>query len=116
MMEWIEYMTSDSISPMANLRRENGRDEPWKVTYLGIGNENWGCGGHMRAEYYADVYRQFQTFAKNYGSNRLFKIACGASASDYHWTDTPDAHGGLPNARSVAALLHPAHRRLVKKG
>jgi alpha-L-arabinofuranosidase len=88
MMEWIEYMTSDSISPMANLRRENGRDEPWKVTYLGIGNENWGCGGHMRAEYYADVYRQFQTFAKNYGSNRLFKIACGASASDYHWTDT----------------------------
>lgn len=88
MMEWIEYMTSDAISPMANLRRQNGREEPWKVTYLGIGNENWGCGGNMRAEYYADVYRHFKTFAKNYGDNRLFKIACGASGDDYDWTET----------------------------
>lgn len=88
MMEWIEYMTSDAVSPMANLRRENGREEPWRVTYLGIGNENWGCGGSMRAEYYADVYRHFQTYAKNYGDNKLFKIACGASVSDYEWTDT----------------------------
>ncbi len=87
-MEWVEYMTSGAFSPMANLRRENGREDPWKVTYLGIGNENWGCGGNMRPEYYADVFRHFQTFTKSYGDNKVFKIACGASGDDYHWTDT----------------------------
>ena len=43
--KWVEYMTSDGDSPMANLRRKNGRDKAWKVKYLGVGNESWGCGG-----------------------------------------------------------------------
>src|SRR5450432_1268059 len=60
--EWIEYMTSDSNSALANLRRQNGRDKPWKVPYIAVGNENWGCGGNMRPEYYADVYRRYSTF------------------------------------------------------
>ena len=51
--EWIEYMTSSTNSPMTELRKENGKEAPWKVKYLGIGNENWGCGGNMRPEYYA---------------------------------------------------------------
>ena len=87
MMEWVEYMTSDASSPMANWRRENGQDAPWQVTYLGVGNESWGCGGSMRPEYYADLYRRYQTFCKNYPGNKLYKIACGASGSDYHWTE-----------------------------
>ena len=41
---------------MANLRRKNGRDKAWKLKYLGVGNESWGCGGSMRPEYYADLY------------------------------------------------------------
>ena len=45
--EWIEYITFDGVSPMADLRRKNGREKPWKLKYLGIGNENWGCGGSM---------------------------------------------------------------------
>jgi len=88
MMEWVEYMTSDATSPMANLRRENGQDEPWKVKYLGVGNESWGCGGSMRAEYYADLFRRYQTFCKNYPGNKLYKIACGANSFDFEWTDT----------------------------
>jgi alpha-N-arabinofuranosidase len=87
MMQWIEYLTSNGDTPMANLRRQNGRDQPWKVRYFGIGNESWGCGGAMRPEYYADVYRQFQEFAKNHGDNRIYKIACGASDSNYRWTE-----------------------------
>ncbi len=87
MSEWIEYMTSDAISPMTDLRKENGRTEPWHLKYFGIGNENWGCGGNMTPEYYANLYRHYQTYCRNYGSNRLFKVACGPSGDDYHWTE-----------------------------
>ena len=87
MSEWVEYMTFDGESPMANWRKENGRTEPWRLKYFGIGNESWGCGGNMRPEYYADLYRRYQTFARNYGDNRLYKIAGGANIDDYRWTE-----------------------------
>jgi len=87
MSEWIEYMTSDNVSPMTDLRKKNGREEPWHLKYLGIGNENWGCGGFMTPEYYANQYRQFQQFCKNYGDNKLFKVACGPNGGDTAWTD-----------------------------
>jgi len=87
MRDWIEYMTSDGDSDMANLRRENGRDEPWKVPYFGIGNENWGCGGNMTPEYYADVYKNFQTYVHSYSGNKIVKVACGPGGGDTRWTD-----------------------------
>ena len=55
MAKWVEYMTSEQGSPMAKLRKENGREKPWKVKFFGVGNESWGCGGSMRPEYYADL-------------------------------------------------------------
>ena len=93
-MEWIEYMTSDASSPVANLRRKNGRDKPWKVHFIAVGNESWGCGGNMRPEFYADNYRRYNSFLKNYGSNRLVRIACGASEDDYNWTETVMKNAG----------------------
>ena len=87
MSEWVEYLTFDGVSPMAELRKQNGQEKAWKVKYWGVGNENWGCGGNMRPEFYADLYRQFQTYVRNYGDNRIHKIACGANGFDYHWTD-----------------------------
>lgn len=86
MSQWVEYITFGGKSPMADLRRRNGRSEPWKLKYFGIGNENWGCGGRMRAEYYADLYRRYALYARDYGDNRLFRIACGPRNDDYHWT------------------------------
>lgn len=88
MAEWVEYLTSDSDSPMTRLRKENGREEPWKVKYWAIGNENWGCGGNMTAEFYSDVMRQFSTYLNNYGDNRLYRVACGPSDYNYAWTET----------------------------
>ncbi len=88
MSKWVEYITFDGKSPMADLRRQNGREQPWKVKFWGVGNENWGCGGNMTAEFYADQYRRYATYARNYGSNRLYKIAGGPSSNDYHWTQT----------------------------
>lgn len=88
MSEWVEYMTFDGVSPMAELRGKNGSAKPWKLKYFGVGNENWGCGGNMRPEYYADLYRNYQTYVRNYGGNKIYKIACGANSDDYAWTDT----------------------------
>lgn len=87
MQQWVEYMTFDGESPMADRRRENGRSDPWKLRYFGVGNENWGCGGNMRPDYYADEYRRYATYVRNYGGNRIYKIACGANAADYNWTE-----------------------------
>src|SRR6478672_939193 len=87
MMEWMEYMTSDADTELANLRRRNGRDKPWRVPYVGVGNESWGCGGNMRPDYYADEYRRFSTFIKNYSGNRVTKIASGSNGEDYNWTE-----------------------------
>jgi alpha-N-arabinofuranosidase len=86
MMEWVEYMTSDADSPLANLRRKNGRDQPWKVPYFAVGNESWGCGGNMRPEYYADEFRRYNTFVKDYPGNRIFRVAGGSSGDDLNWT------------------------------
>ncbi|WP_438481354.1 alpha-N-arabinofuranosidase [Oleiharenicola lentus] len=95
MMEWIDYLTSDAQTPMANMRRAHGREKAWKVKYLGIGNESWGCGGNMRPEFYADVYRQFNTFAKNFNpDNRLYRIACGSSGEDLNWTEVMMKNAG----------------------
>jgi alpha-N-arabinofuranosidase len=87
MMEWIEYMTSDSDSTLANLRRQNGREKPWRVPYFAVGNESWGCGGEMRPEYYADEYRRYATFIKNYSGNHVRKLAVGPHDDYYNWTD-----------------------------
>ncbi len=84
--KWVEYMTSDGDTPMAKLRRQNGRDKAWKVKFLGVGNESWGCGGNMRPEYYADLFRRYSVYCRNYDGNNLYKIASGASDYDYNWT------------------------------
>ena len=84
--KWVEYMTSEEGTPMAKLRKENGREKPWKVKFLGVGNESWGCGGNMRPEYYSDLYRRYAIYCRNYDGNKLYKIASGASDYDYDWT------------------------------
>ena len=88
MNEWVEYMTFDGISPMANWRRENGHEAAWKLDFFGIGNEPWGCGGNMTAEYYANEYRRYQTYVRQYRNDaKVKKIAAGANGGDYHWTE-----------------------------
>ena len=87
MSKWVEYIAFDGESPMSNLRKQNGREKPWKVKFWGVGNENWGCGGNMTPEYYSDQYRRYATYCRNYGDNRLYKIACGSNGSDFNWTD-----------------------------
>ncbi len=87
MSEWVEYMTFEGVSPMADQRKKNGHEEPWKVDYFGVGNENWGCGGNMTPEYYANLYRRYQTYVRQYRKDvQIKKIAGGPNAGDENWT------------------------------
>jgi alpha-N-arabinofuranosidase len=88
MADWWEYMNHPGPSPMADLRAEHGRAEPWGVRFWGVGNESWGCGGNMDAAYYADLYKRFATYLHPYGGVRPFRIAAGPAGDDYAWTET----------------------------
>lgn len=88
MSKWIEYLNFNGESPMTKQRKENGREEPWKVSFWGVGNETWGCGGNMTPDFYSDQYKRFASFAKNYPGAPLKKIVSGASDADYNWTET----------------------------
>lgn len=87
MADWVDYLTSDAVSPMTDLRRKNGREKPWKVKFWGVGNESWGCGGLMSSEYYSSELRRYSQFLKNYGNNELYKIAVGPYGDNVEWTD-----------------------------
>ena len=88
MSEWVEYITFDGVSPMADLRKANGHAEPWKIDYFGVGNENWGCGGNMTPEYYGNLYRRYQTYVRHYDNAApIRKVCCGPNSADYFWTE-----------------------------
>ena len=101
--DWIEYCNMGGVTPMADLRRKNGQEEPWNVKFWGIGNENWGCGGNMSPDFYASVARQFSTFMRNYDNEHpIYKIACGANADDFEWVRVvADKIGNMADALSL---------------
>ena len=86
MQEWVEYMTWSEGS-LAEERAKNGRKQPWTVPFFGLGNELWGCGGSMRAEYAADVTRRYATFVKSPAGVKIMKMASGPSDANYNWTE-----------------------------
>jgi alpha-N-arabinofuranosidase len=85
--DWMEYMTSDTVSTLANERRKNGRDKPWDVHFFGIGNETWGCGGNMRPEFYADLFRQYATYVKAPRGKRPKIVASGGHDDGTRWVE-----------------------------
>jgi alpha-N-arabinofuranosidase len=99
--QWLEYMTSDSQSSLANERRKNGRAKPWKVPFIGIGNETWGCGGNMRPGYAADINRRYATFANTPREMGSLKIASGSHDDNYDFAETMMRDGGRFDGLSV---------------
>jgi alpha-N-arabinofuranosidase len=87
MADWVEYITSPSKSTLADERRKNGREQPWKLDYIGIGNEPWGCGGDMNAQYYADVYQRYAQYVKTPKDHSPIEVASGAYGAQYDWTE-----------------------------
>lgn len=113
--DWVQYVNFAGESPMSNLRKQNGREKPWNVKFWGVGNEAWGCGGNMRPEYYADIYRKYATFLTGWSESNIFRIASGANSSDYNWTEV--LMKNIPrNMVSGVALHHYSVIQWNRKG
>ncbi len=87
MRDWVEYLNFAGPSTLTQIRANNGHPDPFKVSFWGVGNESWGCGGEMTPEFYSNMYRQYQAYARNYSGNDLKKIACGPNGGDYNWME-----------------------------
>ena len=88
MAEWLQYMTSNKPTALTAERARNGHPDPWKIAYFAVGNEAWGCGGNMRADYYVDQFRQVTTFLKAPQGARPTIVASGGHDDDTSWTQT----------------------------
>jgi alpha-N-arabinofuranosidase len=98
--EWLEYMTSDLPTALARERAANGRTQPYKVKFLGIGNETWECGGKLSPETYVAELNRYLTFVKNLnpaqsgtlprfmrGPDPMLRIAVGPPDTDTEYTE-----------------------------
>jgi len=87
MKRWLEYLTYPDSTKLAKMRAKDGHPKPYHINFWGVGNESWGCGGHMSPQYYSDLYRRYSTFLHDYSGNHQLKlIASGTHDEDYHWT------------------------------
>jgi len=90
--EWLEYMTAAAPTALAKERAANGHPEPYKVGFLGIGNESWDCGGAMTPDYYVSLMKQYSRFVTNmnpaqHEKQQMAKIAVGPGTPDTEWTE-----------------------------
>ena len=91
--EWLEYMTAGQPTSLEKERAANAHPDPYKVGFLGIGNESWGCGGNMTADYYLSQLKIYSHFVRNdnpgqQGQNHMLKIAVGPGVAETEWTET----------------------------
>ena len=93
--EWLEYMTASLATTLGKERAANGRTEPYKVAFLGIGNESWDCGGNMSPEYYLSQLKIYSRFVRNFNpaqqeKQKMLMIAVGPGGSGPRWTEWTD--------------------------
>jgi alpha-L-arabinofuranosidase len=94
--EWLEYMTSAQPTTLAKERIANGHPAPYKIAYLGIGNESWDCGGNMTPDYYVSQLKIYSRFVRNFNpaqqdKDQMLKIAVGPGGDEPRWTDWTEA-------------------------
>jgi alpha-N-arabinofuranosidase len=90
--EWLEYMTAAAPTALAEERAANGHAEPYKVGFLGVGNESWDCGGAMTPDYYVSLMKVYSRFVLNMNpaqraKDQMLKIAVGPGTPDTEWTE-----------------------------
>jgi alpha-L-arabinofuranosidase len=95
--EWLEYMTASPTSTLGAERAANGHKAPYRVKYLGIGNESWGCGGTMSPENYVEHLKAYSRFVRNMnpaqngagasGSGAMQRVAVGPDAGKPDYTE-----------------------------
>ncbi|WP_396592631.1 alpha-N-arabinofuranosidase [Brevundimonas sp. R86498] len=90
--DWLEYLTADQPTALAQERAANGHPEPYRIKYLGLGNENWGCGGAMSPEHYVEKMKQFAIYSRNLnraqtGENAMQRVAVGWDSGNEDYTE-----------------------------
>jgi alpha-N-arabinofuranosidase len=85
--DWVEYCNFAGRSALADERRTNGATDPFRIKYWGVGNENWGCGGNLSPQEYAEQFARFRSFVFNYPGSNVKGIACGPNGWDWDWTE-----------------------------
>lgn len=84
--EWLEYCNAPAgLTTLSSQRAANGSIKPHNVTFWGIGNESWGCGGDFLPEEYAEEFRKFTAWLPSYGL-KLNLIGSGPNGGDTGWT------------------------------
>ncbi|MGO9012658.1 MAG: alpha-N-arabinofuranosidase [Bryobacteraceae bacterium] len=91
--EWLEYLTTDQPTTLAKERATDGHPAPYKVGFLGIGNESWDCGGNMTADYYLSQLKIYSRFVRNYNpaqedKRQMLEIAVGPGDGSTEWTES----------------------------
>jgi len=94
--EWLEYMTTAQPTTLEKERATNGHPAPYKVAYLGIGNESWDCGGNMTPEYYLSQMKIYSRFVRNFNpaqqeKQQMLKVAVGPGGGEPRWTEWTEA-------------------------
>lgn len=94
--EWLEYMTAAQPTTLAKERSANGHPAPYKVPYLGIGNESWDCGGNMTPDYYLSQLKIYSRFVRNFNpaqqtNQQMSRIAVGPGGDEPRWTEWTEA-------------------------
>jgi len=86
--DWFEYMTTNQPTALAKQRAANGHPEPYGISFMGIGNESWGCGGSMTPEEYVAQLRIYARYTRNYNAEHpTLKIAVGPDSGDTGYTE-----------------------------
>lgn len=100
---WMDYCLSPKGTTTLAIEREmNGHPEPFKIPYWGVGNENWGGGGNMTSDFYANEFRRFSTVMNYFcGLKNIELYACGTDAFNYEWAD-----GLMRNLRNSEKYMH----------
>jgi alpha-L-arabinofuranosidase len=89
---WMAYMTAGAATSAGRERAANGHPAPYRVKFLGIGNESWGCGGAMTPDYYVSQLKLYARYVRNYnpaqtGDQAMRRVAVGADGSKTEYVD-----------------------------
>jgi alpha-N-arabinofuranosidase len=94
--DWLEYLTAPQSTTLAKERAADGHPSPYKIRYLGIGNESWDCGGNMTPDYYLSQLKIYSRFVRNFNpaqqdKDQMLKIAVGPGGGEPRWTEWTEA-------------------------
>jgi len=103
-LEWLEYCNAPAnLTTWSTERVKNGFRDPHKVSFWGVGNESWGCGGDFTPDEYATEFRKFTAWLPTYGV-QLKLIGSGPNGGDVNWTRKFFEGLALKGGRQIAKL------------